>query len=62
MQLTYCEENFTLSIHEKFKLDPLSFATLTSLLWKAAVKTTRIEFELPTDIIMLLFYQKHIRG
>lgn len=51
-----------MNIHEIFKLDLLSFVTLSSLLWEAAIKATRIEFKLLTDINMLLFYEKGIRA
>ena len=60
MQLIDCKKNFTMNIHRRFKLDALSFVTLPLLACEAALKTTRIE--LLTDINMILFYEKVIRG
>ena len=45
-----------------FNLEPFSFATLASLSWEASLKTTRIEFELPTDVNMILFCINGIGG
>ena len=53
MQLIDFEEIFTVNMHETFKLD--SFAMFPSSSWEAAIKKTRVGFELVTDINMLLF-------
>ena len=45
----------TMIMHEIFKLDPLSYVTLSLLSWEAAVKTSKIEIELRTDMNMLRF-------
>ena len=36
MQLTDCKENFSINIHGRYKLHPLSFLMLPSLSWEAA--------------------------
>ena len=53
--MQFIEEIFTVNMHETFKLDSLSFVTFPSLSWEAAIKKTRVGFELVTDINMLLF-------
>ena len=55
------KENFTIMMHERFKLNPLSFVTHPSLSWEAAIKTSRMELELLTNVNMILFYEKGIR-
>ena len=62
IQLIDVEENFTITIHERFKLDLSSSVTLSSLLWEAAVKTIRKELELLTNDNIVLFYERSIRG
>ena len=58
MRLEDCEENLAMNMHEIFKIDPLFFVKLLSLSWKAAIRTTRIELELPTDVNMILFMKQ----
>ena len=57
-QLNDAEENFTISMHSCFKLDPLFFLTLASLSWEDAIKATRIELELLPDVNKILFCEK----
>ena len=61
-ELIDVEESFTMSINGSFKLDLSFFVTLPPLLWEAAIKTTRIELELLTNVNMTLFYGKGVRG
>ena len=48
-----------LKVHE---LDPAKFFSAPWLAWQAALKKTRVELELLTDINMLLMVGKGIRG
>ena len=46
MKLIAVEENFIMNMHERFKLDPLSFVMFPSLSCEPAIKMTTIELEL----------------
>ncbi|KAJ8909922.1 hypothetical protein NQ315_017226 [Exocentrus adspersus] len=55
-------ENFRKVCLEQYKLDPAHYLTAPSLSWDAMLLYTRIELELLTDIDMLHFFRKGIRG
>ncbi|CAH1109716.1 unnamed protein product [Psylliodes chrysocephalus] len=55
-------ENFRKVCLKKYKLDPAHYLTAPSLSWDAMLKYTQIELELLTDIDMLHFFKKGIRG
>ena len=52
-------EIFVLKI---IKLDPAHYYTAPGLAWDAALKVTKVELELLSDIDMLLMMEKGIRG
>ena len=47
---------------EIYELNPSLFLSPHGLAWKACLKDTEVEFELLTDIDMLLMVEKRIRG
>ena len=47
---------------EIYELDPGRFLTRRELVWKAALKTTKLKLNLLTDIDMLLMLYNGIRG
>lgn len=57
-------------VFEKFRnmcrgvygLDPGHFYTSPSLSWEAMLKVTRVELDLLTDVDMLLFFERGVRG
>lgn len=55
-------ENFRNSSLNAYGLDPAHYLTIPSLSWDAMLKYTQIELELLTDIDMLHFFKKGIRG
>ena len=55
-------ENFRNICLENYKLDPAHYFTAPGLAWDAALKETKVELELLTDIDMLLMVEKGIRG
>ncbi|CAH1099545.1 unnamed protein product [Psylliodes chrysocephalus] len=55
-------ENFRKVSMKEYKLDPAQYLTAPSLSWDAMLKYTQIELELLTDIDMLHFFNKGIRG
>jgi hypothetical protein len=55
-------ENFRLICQNNYNLDPLHFLTAPSLSFSAMLKSTKVKIELITDIEMMSFIQKNIRG
>ena len=45
-----------------YELDPAKFFSAPGLVWKAALKQTKIKLDILTDIDMLLMVEKRIRG
>lgn len=60
--LTDIFENFRKVCLEKYKLDPAQYLTAPSLSWDAMLRCTQVELELLTDIEMIHFFKKGIRG
>lgn len=55
-------ENFRETCHTIYKLDPAHYITAPGLSWDAMLKYTNVKIELITDIDMLLFVERGIRG
>lgn len=55
-------ENFRKISLDKYKLDPAQYYTAPGLSWDAMLKLTGVELELLTDIDMIHFFKKGIRG
>ena len=55
-------ENFRDICLENYKLDPAHYFTAPGLAWDAALKMTKVELELLSDLDMLLMVEKGIRG
>ena len=55
-------ENFRDICIKNHKLDPAHYYTAPGLAWDAALKVTKVELELLSDIDMLLMVEKGIRG
>ena len=55
-------ENFRDICIENCNLDPAHYYTAPGLAWGAALKVTKVEFELLSDMDMLLMVEKCIRG
>ena len=55
-------ENFRDSCVASYGLDPAYYYTLPGFTWDAMLKHTRVNFELLTDIDMVLFIERGIRG
>ncbi|CAB0042383.1 unnamed protein product, partial [Trichogramma brassicae] len=55
-------ENFRKTYHEAYELDPAHYYTLPGYSWGAMLLYTQVELELLTDVDMLLFVEKGIRG
>uniref|UniRef100_A0ABD2VS85 DNA-directed DNA polymerase n=1 Tax=Trichogramma kaykai TaxID=54128 RepID=A0ABD2VS85_9HYME len=55
-------ENFRKTCHEAYELDPAHYYTTPGYSWDAMLLYTRVQLELLTDIDMLLFIEKGIRG
>jgi len=55
-------ENFRDSCIASYGLDPAYYYTLPGFTWDAMLKYTRINFELLTDIDMVMFVERGIRG
>ena len=47
---------------EIYELDPSKFLSVSELAWQAALKKTKINLDILTDIDMLLMVEKGIRG
>ncbi|KYN27900.1 hypothetical protein ALC57_02694 [Trachymyrmex cornetzi] len=55
-------ENFRDKCIESYGLDPAYYYTLPGFTWDAMLKHTRVNFELLTDIDMVMFIERGIRG
>lgn len=55
-------ENFRETCFKIYSLDPAHFYTIPGFSWSAMLKHTKVEIELMTDIDMLLFVERGIRG
>ncbi|XP_025264481.1 uncharacterized protein LOC112637930 [Camponotus floridanus] len=55
-------ENFRAACLESYGLDPAYYFTLPGYTWDAMLKYTRVRFELLTDIDMIMFVERGIRG
>ena len=55
-------ENFRNSCIANYCLDPAHYYTLLGFTWDAMLKHTHIRFELLTDIDMIMFIERGIRG
>ena len=55
-------ENLRKICSEMYELDPAKFISATGLTWQAALKKTKVELEILTDIDMLLMVEKGTRG
>jgi len=55
-------ENFRDKCLESYNLDPAHYFTLPGYTWDAMLKYTKITFELLTDIDMVMFIERGIRG
>ncbi|KYN02008.1 hypothetical protein ALC62_07185 [Cyphomyrmex costatus] len=60
--LTDVFENFRESCVASYGLDPAHYYTLPGFTWDAMLKHTRVKFELLTDIDMVMFVERGIRG
>ena len=55
-------ENFRLLSLKEYKLDPAHYYTAPGLTWDAMLRHTVIQLELLTDIDMIMFVERGIRG
>ena len=55
-------EHFQNMCLEIYKLDQAHFITTPGLVWKAALKKTKVKLDILTDIDILLMVEKGIRG
>ncbi|KAJ8913768.1 hypothetical protein NQ315_002674, partial [Exocentrus adspersus] len=55
-------ENFRTISLDKYKLDPAQYYTAPGHSWDAMLKLTNIELELLTDVTMIQFFKKGLRG
>ena len=55
-------ENFRESSIQSYGLDPAHYYTLPGFTWDAMLRHTRVKFELLTDIDMVMFIERGIRG
>ena len=60
--LTNVFENFRKTCMEHYKLDPCHYFTSPGLSWDAMLKMTNIKLELMTDIDIIQFIEKGMRG
>ncbi|XP_050518973.1 uncharacterized protein LOC126893074 [Diabrotica virgifera virgifera] len=55
-------ENFRKICHKEYNLDPCHYITAPALSWDAMLRYTEIELELLTDVDMVHFLKKGVRG
>ncbi|XP_050516351.1 uncharacterized protein LOC126891213 [Diabrotica virgifera virgifera] len=55
-------ENFRKICHKEYNLDPCHYITAPALSWDAMLTYTEIELELLTDVDMVHFFKKGVRG
>ena len=55
-------EAFRYTCLKYYSLDPSHFYTVPGLAWKGCLKKTRVRLELLTDPVMLLMFERGIRG
>ena len=55
-------QNFRNNFIASYELDPAHYFTLPGYTWDAMLKYTKIQFELLTDIDMVMFIERGIRG
>ncbi|XP_024867540.1 uncharacterized protein LOC112451868 [Temnothorax curvispinosus] len=55
-------ENFRDTCIETYRLDPAHYYTLPGYTWDAMLKYTKVSFKLLTDIDMIMFVERGIRG
>ena len=55
-------ENFRIDCIASYEIDPAHYCTLPAFTWDAMLKYTHVELELLTDVDMLLFVERGIRG
>lgn len=60
--LTDVFENFREICYENYELDPLHYYTAPGLSFDAMLKHTKVNIELLTDVDMLLFIERGVRG
>ena len=55
-------QNYRKIIFRHYELDPIHFYTAPSLSWSAGLKFTNVKLEIPTDIDMLMFFDRGLCG
>ena len=60
--LAHIFENFHDKYIESYGLDPAYYYTLTGFTWDVMLKHKRINFELLTDINIVMFIERGVRG
>lgn len=55
-------ENFRNTCFDNYKLDPAHYFSAPGLSWDAMLKYTKVEIDLLTDVDMLMFVERGIRG
>ncbi|XP_072377602.1 uncharacterized protein [Diabrotica undecimpunctata] len=55
-------QNFRKVCHKEYNLDPCHYITAPALSWDAMLRYTKIELELLTDVDMVHFLKKGVRG
>ena len=60
--LAYVFKKLRTLLKDTFELDQTHYYSAPNISWDAMLKTTKAELDLLTDIVMLLFCEKAIRG
>ena len=55
-------ESFRKTLHKSHKLDPAHFYTLPGYTWQCALKYTWVTLELLTDVDMIMFFERGVKG